>query len=217
MGQLVGENGLEFLVIEQVDELRGDDDDARPAAADGEGVWHAHVGDHQAGLFEICVPGDPLDGAVDLGVAVLRHVLRTGAPQRDLLADDVLETGESDGPEEDDRQSDPERLDRDYRDQRVEGKEDASDDSHPGFESRMSHVVSQRGFVSKSRLARSGADRPRASFSVGNAGRPRSELKTNKSLGDAGPCMRRRVLAGGSTDTDAEHAVSSAFPKPKRP
>jgi len=82
--------------------------------------------------------------------------------QRDLLADDVLEAGEGNGSEEDDRQPDAERLNGDDRDQRIEGKENAPDDSHPGFESSVSHVVAPRGFVVKWFLARSGddADRP---------------------------------------------------------
>ena len=143
VGEFVGQHGLQFLVGQEVHEFRRDDDDAGAAAADGEGVRHTHVGDLEVGLLEVHLLAEPVDGVVDVGEAVPRHVLGADAPQRRPLAELILESREQDRAEEHEHERGAVRQGDDGQ-EHVEAEEDAPDDRHPGLESGVSHGT--RGF-----------------------------------------------------------------------
>ena len=91
MGEFVGEDALQLVVVEQLHQLRREDNHAGALSPDGEGVGHAHAGDHQARFLDAHVTGEPAYLLVNLGVLLLREVLGADAAQGRSLADLVLE------------------------------------------------------------------------------------------------------------------------------
>ena len=104
VGEFVGEDALKLVLIEQLHDLRGDDDHAGALATDREGVGDAHVCHHQPGLLDAHLLAEALGRTVDLvevvpALGLFGHVLGADATQRHPLPELVLEAHEQQAPD----------------------------------------------------------------------------------------------------------------------